>query len=591
MTPDRWAQILFDLDSATDSEIDSEGCLDVMRGDPAQIHISVLDILVELQSDAEKPCRQRLAGCCAMLPFRADTFSPLPRRHEGLTVNYKLSPEVSYTDGPLEADFEIDFGVGSGARTLAFGESAIVNYPAEGTHTATATWTGPGGKMTAAFDIAITDPRAVAPAPDESWPLTATYAGKNYAGTASVWYGDGQTAVDKAVVFAQPFADLEPGDLYDALNALGAVDKIRGATPAMSVILITYGDYTDPIQANAMVVIDGLKKLLAVAPRATKHAFGGVSMGALVIRYALTYWEHKGLTPADANGEVYFSWDGPNFCACLPLSVQWQMLFWESQSSDAKDLVRLLHSPASSQMLFYNVASASGGKVRNPGFDAFWNDIWNLGGYPQNLTKVAVANGDGSGGQVLTPSELNVTVRGYSGPTQLANAFSSNDPKYSSSATSLAKGWAMCKMGPKTMAATYIIGFTDAPGGLRDSFQVLGDTLKDSMEKNSQLGKATETVVEGSHAFVPTFSALDMFNVSDPFEPLAGQKSNFDHFLYSSTNTGHATITAELQTWFLQTVFGITAKEAGEPSVRFTGFSEALAEGELTVLAEKEKPA
>lgn len=552
VTQEEWSQLIFDLDKISNSLINREAVRKIVRQET--IPISIVDLPYTLVDPKGKQhTKKRVTGCCGMLPFRTENFMPLPYRHEGLTVNFLFHSELCFTDYAFDADLEIDFQDGSGWKKLIQGETATICYPAAGNYIINVRWWREGNAQLSAFAFMVTAPSA--PNPNLTWTLTGAYQGNLYNGTAKIWLGNGLSSIQEAVVFAQPFSDITLLEYYDKLNAGGAVTQMLSGPNPKSLILIGY-DYQSPIQANATLVMDGINQLLAVTDPLQVHFYGGVSMGALVMRYALTYWENKNLTPALANAKAMFSWDGPNFCACLPVSVQWQMLYWADFSDTAEQLVKALHCPAAKQMLFYNVSSVDGGVIEVPDFNEFWNELWNLGGYPEKIYKIGVANGSGKGGHVLDHGKLNVTVLGKNDSTILATSYSSNDPNHSHSNKTLAKCWRMCSKPPSTVVGRYIFPFTDAPGGLRDSFQVLADALIAGFNKNDHINRTSHKVKEGNHSFVPTFSALDMPNVKDPYENLEKQVSNFNAFKFSSTNTGHAVITTELQSWFLEMMFG-----------------------------------
>jgi hypothetical protein len=564
VTQEEWGQLIFDLDKTSHSLINREKVRKIVGQET--IPISFVDLPYTLvDSEGKQPIKKRVTGCCGMLPFRVENFMPLPYRHAGLTVNFFVHPELCFTDYEFDADLEIDFQDGSGWKKLAQGDTATICYTAAGNYTIHVRWWREGDVQLAAFTLNVTAPSA--PEPNLIWALTGIYQGNQYRGTANVWLGNGLSSIEEAVVFAQPFSDITLLEYYDELNEDGAVSQMLSGPNPKSLILIGY-DYQSPIQVNAMLVMAGINQLLAATGSSQRHFYGGVSMGALVMRYALTYWENKNLTPALANARAMFSWDGPNFCACLPVSVQWQMLYWSDDSDTAEQLVKVLHSPAAKQMLFYNVSSVDGGVIQVQDFKEFWDELWNLGGYPQNIYKIGVANGSGKGGHVLDHGKLNVTVIGKYDSIILTTSYSSNDPNYSGSKKTLAKCWRICSKPPSTLVGKYIFPFTDAPGGLRDSFEVLANALISGFLESGLINKTSHKIKEGNHSFVPTFSALDMPNVKDPYENLEKQESNFNAFKFSSVNTGHTVITSELQSWFLQTMFGTIPKDLSNHKIK-----------------------
>lgn len=162
---------------------------------------------------------------------------------------------------------------------------------------------------------------------------------------------------------------------------------------------IVYLDFSDGaglIQNNAMVLVELLEWINNPANRASgaQEAIAlGASMGGQVSRFALHYMEQNSLCH---NTRMYVSFDSPHRGANVPLGLQYMIADLASISSEAQEGVDNLSRPATKQML---VLHYSGDYTLRDAWQGWQNSP---NSYPQNLRKIAVANGS----RLMQPSSL-----------------------------------------------------------------------------------------------------------------------------------------------------------------------------------------
>jgi hypothetical protein len=167
----------------------------------------------------------------------------------------------------------------------------------------------------------------------------------------------------------------------------------------------------------------------------------GLSMGALVVRYALRDMEING--PAH-DTRLFISHDGPHWGANVPVGIQalvqdiapWQIintgfthglftfyLNYKDMFPDAVNAVGLFNSPAAKQMLIqrYILTNPSNGTltVDNSTHTNFMNEM-NAMGWPLNCTNLTLSNGS-CNGSVVFPN--NGEMIAISGSTSLGTYF------------------------------------------------------------------------------------------------------------------------------------------------------------------------
>jgi hypothetical protein len=268
-------------------------------------------------------------------------------------------------------------------------------------------------------------------------------------------------------------------------------------------------------------------------------AVAGASMGGLCARYALAYMETHGIEHRVRN---FISFDAPHNGANIPLGIQYWLDFFSGLSDSASELLAMLDRPAARQMLVYHYTDPPGAAA---------------GEYPQNLRKVAIANGSGSmldqgftaGDQIIEYeyADILTTIRGNvravpDGATQ--NIFD---------------GFIRIIILPTSMTVD-VSGtrpYDSAPGGWRGS-------MADMDATEAPYGDIV--ALFDHHCFIPTVSALAI-DTEDLFYNVAGDPdilshTPFDMVYYPTANQDHVYITAENAQWFIDEVrLGVTGAQ------------------------------
>jgi hypothetical protein len=236
------------------------------------------------------------------------------------------------------------------------------------------------------------------PAPDDTLEITATvpYLGTPGTGRAYVVLAPGHATITNPIVAVEGF-DLDNSmdwdELFTLLNREGLLDSLVGR--GYDAVVLDFTDATTHIQRNAFVFTELLTQVEAqIAPSQTV-AVVGASMGGLVARYGLSWLETNAIPH---RVRTYVSFDTPHRGANIPLGLQHWVDFFSGQSADAAIFRDLLNTPAARQMLALHFGSTAGTTAApDPMRAQLAADFAAVGGYPQDLRRVAFANGTGDG--------------------------------------------------------------------------------------------------------------------------------------------------------------------------------------------------
>lgn len=143
-------------------------------------------------------------------------------------------------------------------------------------------------------------------------------------------------------------------------------------------------------------------------------------MGGQISRYALAYMEKQqslGVPNMNHNTWLFLSFDSPNYGSNIQLALAQNLNFFGNFAGqmEAKDRYdQSLHSIAARQLL---IEQLDGVNFRAPFHFAFFNNIRNVGlqnsgGYPLNLRKVALLNGNGNSIKTYSDGEKVFTMHG-----------------------------------------------------------------------------------------------------------------------------------------------------------------------------------
>jgi cytochrome P450 len=313
--------------------------------------------------------------------------------HRGRHVRLLLDERFHFTNpgAPLPDSIAVDFG--DGFVDAAFGTVLDAHYPTGDSAEIAVRCTYGTETLEARLTLALSDDPAP-PRPDDTWPLQAegpdTKPGEQ--GTAWVFRVPGRREVVNPVILVEGFPGGHPCDyLYELLNASGLLDALRAA--GYDVIIVGLANGLAPIQSNAPVLVDCIRK--ALARTSQPLVVGGVSMGGLVSRYALAWMETEG---EDHGTSTYLSIDAPHRGTYTSLGVQWFVHALEPYARGLMGFSRLLDSDANVQLMIEWLHE--GEVVRSPLRDELLADFEKVGGYPRTPRKLAVScgRGDGVGG-------------------------------------------------------------------------------------------------------------------------------------------------------------------------------------------------
>lgn len=471
----------------------------------------------------------------------------VPRTYHGADATFTI-PSLLFageTERPARLQFDADDG--RGWRDVALDAPIAVNYAATGARTLRlrAEYASTAVREASfSFDVAA----LAAPAPTETWPITATvpYQGVYGYGTAYVYLAPGHAVVTDPVVVVEGF-DLDNimnwDELYALLNRENMLEDLRAS--GFDAVVLNFHESTDDIRRNAMILVELLRQVGVAQPDQRDRIVIGASMGGLVARYALTYMEQQGL---DANVRTFISFDSPHLGANIPLGVQYWLQLFQVESTEAAHLLSRLDTPAAREMLLYHHTSSGGGTGQaDPLRAAYLADLAAIGSWPTSLRRVAVANGSGaSAGQGYAPGTQVIAYEYYSFLVDL-----------------IGNVWAVPNGGSKqilrglidriwplpndelNVTVTGTLPLDSAPGGWRSS-------LADMDATPAPYGDIV--ALYPNHCFIPTISALAL-DVTDPYTNLATlgdvtAHSQFDAVYYPAANQEHVLITPENKVWF-----------------------------------------
>ncbi|MBF7729780.1 hypothetical protein [Pseudomonas sp. N040] len=469
---------------------------------------------------------QRAFIACGLLHGQWGTATPTYRSR---TVTFSFDARFYFSNpgAPLPDSFDFDPGDGHGFRSVRLGEQLSVTYG--NTDTVHATLRCGGARSS--FDLLLGSQPA-APVADDTWQLQAA---NGCLGSAYVYRATGQTVLTRPMIIAEGFPGGYPCDyLYEMLNQHGTLEALRNA--GYDIILLGFANGTDLLQNNAQVMQACIRQAMQQTP--APLVVGGVSMGGLVARYALTEMEARGQAH---NTRIFLTLDTPHRGAYTNLCNQWFAHYFASAAPLAKSFSALLDSPANQQFV---MAWFNGHRVQvSPLREQFTRALAALGNYPQQPRRLAIACGTGDGqrtqgahapaldwaGSPLAHARLWTLTEGDDNPGVIAEGCSL-----------LADGSVA-----NTLSCTSEWSWEGAPGG-QNLYNYYSAMIAQA------IGYGTVTTPIAQTCAVPTVSALDL--PGSPFEavpPPASGRSPFDDYICCETNQLHLQFTPRIKDWLL----------------------------------------
>lgn len=486
----------------------------------------------------ESPYLERRAFAAATL---------LPRTYRGARVTFTIPSNLLATDGPRPAALQVDLADGRGWRPAAFDEPLEASYDATGPRTLRLrAESADGARREAAFSFEVA--ALAAPSPTATWPITATvpYQGVYGFGQAYVYLAPGHATVTEPVVIVEGF-DMENlldwDELYALLNQENMIEDLRA--DGFDAVVLNFNDSTDDIRRNAMILVELLRQVGAAQPDGRDKVVIGASMGGLLTRYALAWMEQQGQDP---NARTFISFDSPQLGANIPLGVQYWLQLFQVESTEAGHLLSRLDTPAARQMLLYHHTTSGGGTGQPAALrGSFLADLAAVGDWPQDLRKVAVANGSGQAqGQGYAPGTQLISYEYYSFLVDLiGNVWAVPDGGSRQILRGLIDRIWPLPNDELNVTVNGTLPWDSAPGGWRAS-------LADMDATPAPYGDIV--ALFPNHCFIPTVSALALSglapytNVSLLADPAA--LSPFDAVYFPAANQEHILVTAENKAWF-----------------------------------------
>jgi pimeloyl-ACP methyl ester carboxylesterase len=358
-------------------------------------------------------------------------ISPLITTIREATVVFLLD-NIFYFDntGNTVTELQIDFDDGLGFRSVMFNDAIPITYPHEGEKTLCFRTVFANGDTLIAYALLnyFSMPQSISflsgyPYIDRlegDEAITAkishpnAYTGGNFSlnkGDVWIYYANSDKQLRKPVLIVDGF---DPGNKRrieekkddDANKTIWEMLYYDNSTKHIGLELLLKGydlvilDLPDGggyIEQNAMVcieVINKINQLLDISGSKEEIVIIGPSMGGQITRYALAYMEQHSEDPntnfGKHNCRLWVSFDSPHQGANISMGAQAFIHYFEALDKAKEIWEKTLNCPAAQQMLIYHKAN-TGGK-----FSTYYTNLSNIG-YPNNLRKIAVANGSLNG--------------------------------------------------------------------------------------------------------------------------------------------------------------------------------------------------
>lgn len=328
------------------------------------------------------------------------------------------------------------------------------------------------------------------------------------------------------------------------------------------IIYLDFQDGATYMQRNAFVLISLIQKIQAEICSQEEIVVVGASMGGQLVRYALSYME-KNLMPHCVREVVLF--DSPNQGANIPIGYQVLLKKYGLENevlfqAAVKAYATKLNRPATRQLLIHHCDAVDFGITQSR--QDFLSELKALGNYPSQSRKVAVINGSGSGvhlpfsaGDSLVKLNLPlgtltggiigtslgvfvssfvgyspwIIAAGTSGGVTLGQNFDFLGKAYALNGKNHGKGPMIMDAEKNGFGKVGIVpppfnskAIDHIPGG---TTQVLGSSAF-SLYFNQldddfiRFGMNIMHAYQSTSSFIPTYSALDLYNNDPQFIPL-----------------------------------------------------------------------
>lgn len=491
--------------------------------------------------------------------------SPSVKNIANLEFKFQLSSEYLFTNQKIkDAVYRVDFGDGKGETEIILDQIVTVKYATSGQKLIKIKMTDRSGRIYNCLSTVEVDPKENNTASLKSiiTSSSGSVSGRDYNGASAtldyqIFYAGTDQILDKPFFVIEGFDPFNySGSAYSWVSHYSLLSYLRNQ--GYDVICVDYQNGMDYIQRNAYALealiknVNQTKNQYCLQKR--ENVILGLSMGGLVVRYALTDMQSR-----DENHDtrLYISYDSPHQGANVPLSFQTLVKRLSNyglltilgltpffDNSQLEQAYNILISPAAQQLLIL------GGDLHS----SFYSELASLG-FP-NCRNIALANG--SMQSTLYPTiqygsllaELDVEITGGLLVNMDADCYAldnnTNSRIYYDNFGIFSWFWQYANSLP----------YDNAPGGCYNYsyFGLDAQSISESLPgNNSQLNINSE-----GFCFVPTASAFNIgFSSSTLQAPItnSGQTSFNDIFINNySDNENHIQLTTQKRNWILSQV-------------------------------------
>ncbi len=465
-------------------------------------------------------------------PLLHDQWGQAVPAFRGSTVTYLFDARfmVQAVGQTAPAQIEFDAGDGGGYQTVCLGATVHASYGTAALAECSLRMIVNGQPLCAVFSLPLSTQPA-APAPNETWALKAA---NGSTGTAYVYLGAGHEHLTHPLIMAEGFPGGYASDyLYDTLNQHGTASALRAA--GYDLVILGFGNGMARIEANADVAQACIEQAMQRTPNPL--VVGGVSMGGLVTRLALASMESRG---QPHRTRTFLTIDTPHAGSHTSLAVQWFAQYFKTSSPTAALLAALLDSPANQQ--FVTRCLVAGQVIESPLRTALLKALAEVGNYPQQPQRLAVASGAGDGCAVQAPGAMMLNWHGSAFAQAELHALAAGGMQ-----ALLASGYSLLANGG---TATPLLGadsqpWEGAPGG-QNQYNLIAAAIARSLALGEVAVPAPQVCT------VPTVSALDLS--CGPFEPVpppGSGASPFHDYICCETNQMHLQFTPAVSRWLI----------------------------------------
>jgi hypothetical protein len=343
---------------------------------------------------------------------------------------------------------------------------------------------------------------------------------------------------------------------------------------------------TDYIERNSYLLVKLIQEVndsLTTNSSSEKLVIIGPSMGGQISRYALAYMEQQhylNSSYAEHNCRLWGSFDSPHLGANIPVGLQATLNFYgnlggEQQAANA--LNKKVLTIAAKQMLIEQLNGLDNTNIYRQTYiyNLTHNGLAGSNGWPQNLRKVAMVNGSGTGHRDHYEQEEFLHLEGFAVFDIKGIEFIDNFVATPASNSRVFHG--------SLMQEQNVAGFIPAiatlyqnvyvynsnsngsmdvvPAGIFDAQGEIKSGFDESLQQNKQIKHYNWDNYLPYHAFIPTVSALGFkdpnFNWNSALNDrnlVCNNEIYFDNYYFQIDNQLHSSLHPANVDWAIQEI-------------------------------------